>query len=94
MKLLTLFWVMVIGGCFYAARGNDLIPAKHITTWTIVRGCAAPGGKTPVVAVVVFSDGTVQTVTNQDTPETKAAVQAAVGDLHGTIFQFPCGTDT
>ena len=97
MKLLTLIWVLIVGGCAYVAlhgtvRADE--PTKHITNWTMVVGCTMLKHGPSRVATIVFSDGSIVTVTGESPPETIEAVQKAVGDIRGTIYKFPCGTDT
>jgi hypothetical protein len=86
------FLVIVACLAFWVGVHADAPTPKHITTWSIVIGCPAIlGHDVPRGITLVFSDGTIETVTS-DTMDraTKVAITKAVGDVKGTIIHFPC----
>ena len=84
MRSLILVAALLLAG---AMSGGE---PRHITGWTLVKGCPSPQGKKPMVLTIIFSDGTHQAVSSSDTIDVWKAAVEAIGTMDGDKFVFGC----
>jgi hypothetical protein len=85
------FTVFAFGLMLWVGAWATQPTPKHITTWSVVVGCAVgPKDAAPKGVTIVFSDGTIETITSGADHATKAAIIKAVGEIKGTIIHLPC----
>jgi hypothetical protein len=82
--------LLVLAALSYVPADASPPVVRHITGWTLVKGCPSPQGKKPMVLTIIFSDGTHQAVSSSDTVDVWKAAVEAIGTMDGDKFVFGC----